>query len=152
MGGAHPFKGKALGTRLCFLRAKKEISRIRARTHEGRKTEEAPLPFACSPQSSALQKIYRKENKNKNKNKKTKRACHLRGSVEERGGTVAERLERWTCNPEALSSSPTLTASWICSRVTRPESRVPSPESKSSATLVHGQLRLTGSPPTSWDS
>ena len=58
---------------------------------------------------------------------------------------MAERSERWTCNPEALSSSPTLTASWICSRV-------PSPEFKSSATLVNGQLRLTGSPPTSWDS
>ena len=27
---------------------------------------------------------------------------------------MAERLECWTCNPEDLSSSPTLTASWIC--------------------------------------
>ena len=32
------------------------------------------------------------------------------------GGSVAEPLERWTCNSEALRSSPTLTASWICSR------------------------------------
>ena len=35
------------------------------------------------------------------------------------GGNVAERFERWTCNPEALSSSPALTASWICSRWSR---------------------------------
>ena len=28
---------------------------------------------------------------------------------------LVERLERWTCNPEAPSSSPVLTASWICS-------------------------------------
>ena len=27
---------------------------------------------------------------------------------------MAERLECWTCNPEDPSSSPTLTASWIC--------------------------------------
>ena len=26
------------------------------------------------------------------------------------GGSEAERLERWTCNPEAPSSSPALTA------------------------------------------
>ena len=32
------------------------------------------------------------------------------------GGSVAERLERWTCNSDAPSSWPTLTASWICSR------------------------------------
>ena len=31
------------------------------------------------------------------------------------GGSVAERLEHWTCNLEAPSSSPALTASWICS-------------------------------------
>ena len=31
------------------------------------------------------------------------------------GGGVAERLERWTCNSEAPSRSPVLTASWICS-------------------------------------
>ena len=31
------------------------------------------------------------------------------------GGIMAEQLECWTCNPEATSSSPTLTASWICS-------------------------------------
>ena len=31
-------------------------------------------------------------------------------------GSVSDRLERWTCNSEALSSSPALTASWICSR------------------------------------
>ena len=31
------------------------------------------------------------------------------------GGSVAEWLERWTCNPETPSSSPTLTTSWICS-------------------------------------
>ena len=30
------------------------------------------------------------------------------------GGGVAERLECWTCNPKDPSSSPTLTASWIC--------------------------------------
>ena len=29
------------------------------------------------------------------------------------GGSVAEPLERWTCNSEAPRSSPTLTASWI---------------------------------------
>ena len=32
------------------------------------------------------------------------------------GGSVAEWLERWTCNSEAPSSSPALTVSWICSR------------------------------------
>ena len=32
------------------------------------------------------------------------------------GGSVDERLERRTCNSEAPSSSPALTASWICSR------------------------------------
>ena len=31
------------------------------------------------------------------------------------GGSMAEWLERWTCNPEAPSSSPALTANWICS-------------------------------------
>ena len=30
------------------------------------------------------------------------------------GASLAEQLERWTCNSEALSSSPALTASWIC--------------------------------------
>ena len=34
----------------------------------------------------------------------------------ERKGSVAERLERWTCNSEAPSSSLALTTSWICSR------------------------------------
>ena len=32
------------------------------------------------------------------------------------GESMAEWLERWTCNPEAPSSSPALTANWICSR------------------------------------
>ena len=32
------------------------------------------------------------------------------------GGSVAEQLEQWTCNPESPSLSHTLTASWICSR------------------------------------
>ena len=32
------------------------------------------------------------------------------------GGSVAERLDRWTWNLEAQCSSPALTASWICSR------------------------------------
>ena len=63
------------------------------------------------PLSQALYKKLAEKKKNKNK-----RACHVGGSVEERGGSVAERLERWTCNPEALSSSPTLSSSWICSR------------------------------------
>ena len=31
------------------------------------------------------------------------------------GGSMAEQLRRWTRNPEALSSSPALTASWITS-------------------------------------
>ena len=31
------------------------------------------------------------------------------------GGIMAEQLEHWTCNLEATSSSPVLTASWICS-------------------------------------
>ena len=31
------------------------------------------------------------------------------------GGSVAEWLDRWTCNSEAQSSSPALTAIWICS-------------------------------------
>ena len=35
------------------------------------------------------------------------------------GGSVAKWSERWTCNSEALSSSPALTASWICSRWSR---------------------------------
>jgi len=30
------------------------------------------------------------------------------------GASLTEQLERWTWNSEALSSSPTLTASWIC--------------------------------------
>ena len=34
----------------------------------------------------------------------------------ERGGSVAGLLERWTCNSKAPSSRPALTASWICSR------------------------------------
>ena len=32
---------------------------------------------------------------------------------------MAERLERWTCYSEAPSSNPALTASWICSRLSR---------------------------------
>ena len=31
------------------------------------------------------------------------------------GNSLVEQLERWTSNPEVLSSSSTLTASWICS-------------------------------------
>ena len=49
------------------------------------------------------------------------------------GGSMAEPLERWTCNSEAPSSSPALTASWICSSHG-------SPEFKSSTTLVDCQL------------
>ena len=45
---------------------------------------------------------------------------------------MAKRLECWTCNPEDPSSSPTLTASWIC--FTKNLSF------KSSATLVNSQL------------
>jgi len=44
---------------------------------------------------------------------------------------VAEWLERRTCNLEAPSSSPALTANWICSC---------SPEFKSLAMLVNSQL------------
>ena len=47
--------------------------------------------------------------------------------------SVAERLERQTCDSETPSSSPALAASWICS----------------STTLVKQQ---TSSPPTTWDS
>ena len=32
---------------------------------------------------------------------------------------MAERLEPWTFNSEAPSSSPALTASWICSRASQ---------------------------------
>jgi len=32
------------------------------------------------------------------------------------GGSVVEWLERWTCNSKAPSSTPALTASWICLR------------------------------------
>ena len=46
------------------------------------------------------------------------------------GGGVAERLECWTCNPEDPSSSPTLTASWICFTENL--------SFKSSATIVNG--------------
>ena len=35
------------------------------------------------------------------------------------GGSLAERLERRICNSEAPSSSPALTAHWICSRQSR---------------------------------
>ena len=49
------------------------------------------------------------------------------------GGSMAEPLERWTCNSEAPSSSPALTASWICSSHG-------SPEFKSSTTLVDCKL------------
>ena len=45
---------------------------------------------------------------------------------------MAERLECWTCNPEDLSSSPTLTASWICFTA--------NVSFKSLATLVISQL------------
>ena len=44
---------------------------------------------------------------------------------------MAERLECWTCNPEDPSSSPTLTASWICFTENL--------SIKSSATLVNSQ-------------
>ena len=30
------------------------------------------------------------------------------------GASVAEQLEHWACNSETLSSSPSLTSSWIC--------------------------------------
>ena len=49
------------------------------------------------------------------------------------GGGVAERLECWTCNPKDPSSSPTLTASWICFTENL--------SFKSSATLVNRYLR-----------
>ena len=45
---------------------------------------------------------------------------------------MAEQLECWTCNPEDPSSSPTLTASWICFTENL--------SFKSSATLVNSQL------------
>ena len=45
---------------------------------------------------------------------------------------MAKCLERWTYNSEATSSSPALTAGWICSH--------DSPEFKSSVTLVNSQL------------
>ena len=45
---------------------------------------------------------------------------------------MAEPLECWTCNPEDPSSSPTLTASWICFTENL--------GFKSSATLVNSQL------------
>ena len=45
---------------------------------------------------------------------------------------MAERLECWTCNPEDPSSSPTLSASWICFTENL--------SFKSSATLVNSQL------------
>ena len=45
---------------------------------------------------------------------------------------MAERLECWTCNQEDPSSSPTLTASWICFTENL--------SFKSSATLVNNQL------------
>ena len=45
---------------------------------------------------------------------------------------MAERLERWTCNPEDPSSSHTLCASWICFTENL--------SFKSSATLVNSQL------------
>ena len=52
---------------------------------------------------------------------------------------MAERLEYWTCNRVDPSSSPTLTASWICF--------TENPSFKSSATPVNSQLvclRLVG--------
>ena len=45
---------------------------------------------------------------------------------------MAEWLECWTCNPEDPSSSPTLTASWICFTENL--------SFKFSATLVNSQL------------
>ena len=45
---------------------------------------------------------------------------------------MAERLECWTCNPKDPSSSPTLTASWICFTENL--------SLKSSATQVNSQL------------
>ena len=53
-------------------------------------------------------------------------------SMEDHGGGVAERLECWTCNTEDPSSSPTLTASWICFTENLCF--------KSSTTLVNNQL------------
>ena len=47
-------------------------------------------------------------------------------------GGVAERSECWTCNPEDPSSSPALTASWICF--------TENPSFNSSATLVNSKL------------
>ena len=35
---------------------------------------------------------------------------HLKEKVS--GGSVAEQLEHWTCNPEARGSSPALTVNW----------------------------------------
>ena len=35
------------------------------------------------------------------------------------GGSVVDRLGRWTCNPEARSSSPALTGTGICPRQSR---------------------------------
>ena len=48
---------------------------------------------------------------------------------------MAEWLECWTCNPEVPSSSPALTACWICLRKS---------EFKSSVTLVNSQLVCLG--------
>ena len=38
------------------------------------------------------------------------------GGMCTQASNVAELLEHWTCNLEAQSSSPALTAGWICSR------------------------------------
>ena len=35
--------------------------------------------------------------------------------LKKRGGSVSQWLERWTYDSEAPSSSPALTAGWICS-------------------------------------
>ena len=61
---------------------------------------------------------------------------------------VAERLERWTCNPEVPSSSSTLTMDWICSQESRVRQNELPPTgtprrldlSESSVTLVNSQL------------
>ena len=56
------------------------------------------------------------------------------------GESVAEWLERWTCNPETLGSSPALTANWMCFTV------VPSSDPRPSLYIA------SSLPPASWDS
>ena len=56
---------------------------------------------------------------------------HCLNSFRSDSGSVAERLERRTCNSEDPSSSPALTTSWIGSR---------RPKFDSSITFVNSQL------------